>query len=423
MEILFLAVDYRYYCIYYKCINNNILLIIQSRSCPASLRSGPFSRSVPVFVLVFIVPADPDLHHSRSTRRSASQTRMRSSPFSSPSSSASTLPSASSPFHTTPLPSPSPLMSRLPSALPPSPSSRPSISASFSLPCTPPTLPPSSNSSRPPPPGYPLSPSASSRNTWLQCGLQETIQAFSILGLSGYAQVISSQTSDSSPMTCAPSSTSVRSSPLTRSFRPVPPLPTFRIPHPFPQLLLPLLLAYASSSKSDEFAHTSYLCAICLAERKGIHCLALSCGHIFCRACLVDMWGLHVKEGQVSHVGCPEPKCGKTDAQDGNSLREATEDEVSAVLSENELNRWKWLRKKRDLERDPTMIHCPIECCQEPVPKPQSDTSRMGGSDEDDSGWARLRTCTACGYSFCAFCRRTWYALTHRPCRSVDYRY
>lgn len=114
------------------------------------------------------------------------------------------------------------------------------------------------------------------------------------------------------------------------------------------------------------------------------------------------MWGLHIKEGQVSHVGCPEPNCGKPDA---DGLREATEDEVRAVLSESELNRWKWLRRKRDLERDPTMIHCPMEYCQEPVPKPKPD---IPDSDQDEFSWGRLRTCPACDYAFCALCRRTW---------------
>ncbi|KAG9314645.1 RWD-domain-containing protein [Chiua virens] len=189
---------------------------------------------------------------------------------------------------------------------------------------------------------------------------------------------------------------------------------SIQIPHPSPQILLTPLLAYLSAFKSDEFAHASYLCAICLSERKGVYCLALSCGHVFCKSCLIDMWGLHVKEGQVSHVGCPEPNCGKTDTENTDGLREATEDEVSAVLSETELSRWNWLRKKRDLERDPTMIHCPMEYCQEPVTKPQPDTSKTNVSDEDESGWARLRTCTACSYSFCAFCRRTWYALSVR---------
>lgn len=131
-EILFLAVDCTIILFYYKCINYIILLIIQSRSCQASLRSGPFSRSVPVVVVVVVVVlADPDPPRSRSTQRSASPTRMRSSLFSSPSNSASTLPSTFSPFHTTPISPPlhslSPPMSPL--TLPPSPSSHPSTSA------------------------------------------------------------------------------------------------------------------------------------------------------------------------------------------------------------------------------------------------------------------------------------------------------
>ncbi|KAF9229656.1 hypothetical protein BS17DRAFT_771752 [Gyrodon lividus] len=202
---------------------------------------------------------------------------------------------------------------------------------------------------------------------------------------------------------------------------------SIRIPHPSPPHLLTLLVAHASSSKSDTFAHTSYPCAICLSERKGVHCLALGCGHVFCRACLGEMWGLHVREGEVGRVGCPEVDCGKEEVagrgrgrgeREIDGLREATEEEVRAVLSEDEVERWKWLRKKRDLERDPTMIHCPMQFCQEPVPKPKSERPKndiQGDAEEDDSGWARLRTCCSCGYSFCAFCRRTWHG-PHTPC-------
>ncbi|KIJ68739.1 hypothetical protein HYDPIDRAFT_81319 [Hydnomerulius pinastri MD-312] len=172
-----------------------------------------------------------------------------------------------------------------------------------------------------------------------------------------------------------------------------------RIPHPSPLHLLNPLQTHASSSRSSTFAHTSHPCAICISERKGIHCLALSCGHVFCRSCLGEMWGLHVKEGDVGKVVCAEIDCGKGG---GNGPREASEEEVRAVLSEEEVKRWKWLKRKRDLERDPTMIHCPMEFCQEPVVKPRSE-------QEEESGWARLRTCHSCDYSFCAFCKRTWH--------------
>ncbi|KAH7883896.1 hypothetical protein F5I97DRAFT_1813835 [Phlebopus sp. FC_14] len=181
---------------------------------------------------------------------------------------------------------------------------------------------------------------------------------------------------------------------------------TTSIPHPSPAHLLPVLLTYASSVETTAFADTSHACIICLGEYKGRHCVRLECGHVFCRGCLVEMWGLHVKEGDVERVGCPDVSC----AQEKEGMREAVESEVRTVLSDEEVERWRWLRKKRDLERDPTMIHCPMEFCQEPVPK-----AKHGDEDEEETGWERLRTCHSCGYTFCALCRRTWHG-PHTRC-------
>ncbi|EGO02005.1 hypothetical protein SERLA73DRAFT_86116 [Serpula lacrymans var. lacrymans S7.3] len=170
---------------------------------------------------------------------------------------------------------------------------------------------------------------------------------------------------------------------------------TLHIPHPAPQLLLPLLKAHDTASKSVQFSQNAYTCSVCLSSYKGARCLQLSCSHIFCRGCLEDFWGLCITEGDIGRVGCPDPACVKNN-------READEEEVMRVVSESDLKRWKWLRQKRALEQDPTMIHCPMQFCQTPVPKPKA-------TGDEDSGWARLRTCQACDYSFCAFCRRTWH--------------
>ncbi|KAI6002599.1 hypothetical protein F5J12DRAFT_840055 [Pisolithus orientalis] len=178
------------------------------------------------------------------------------------------------------------------------------------------------------------------------------------------------------------------------------------IPHPSPALLVPLLRAHATGQQYKTFAQMSYPCGICLTSRKGVYCLHLGCGHVFCKACLVDMWGLHIREGEVGRVGCPEVGC-----ESGGEFREATEDEVRAVLSEEEVKRWQWLRRKRDLERDPTTVHCPMEYCQEPVPREKTAST----TEYDESGWARLRECHSCGYSFCSFCKRTWHG-PHTPC-------
>lgn len=167
-----------------------------------------------------------------------------------------------------------------------------------------------------------------------------------------------------------------------------------RIPHPAPQLLLPLLIDHDSDMQRSRFSQASYSCEICLAFIKGARCVRLSCTHVFCRSCLEDFWKLCIKEGDVGRVGCPDPRCIK-------DAREASEEEVRRVVTEEEVQRWKWLRQKRQFEKDPSMIHCPMSFCQTPVPRPSNI--------EEDSGWERLRTCSECGYSFCAYCRRTWH--------------
>ncbi|KAI0803062.1 RWD-domain-containing protein [Irpex lacteus] len=171
-----------------------------------------------------------------------------------------------------------------------------------------------------------------------------------------------------------------------------------RIPHAAPQLLLPLLIAHDADTEQSRFSETSYSCEVCLTSIKGARCLRLSCSHVFCRSCLEDFWKLCIKEGDVTRVGCPDPACVK-------DAREATEEEVRRVVTEEEVKRWKWLRQKRLFEKDPTMVHCPVPFCQNPVPRPTNV--------DEDSPWERLRTCGECGYSFCAYCRRTWHGTVN----------
>jgi E3 ubiquitin-protein ligase RNF14 len=82
--------------------------------------------------------------------------------------------------------------------------------------------------------------------------------------------------------------------------------------------------------------------------------------------------------------------------------RQADEEEVARVVSEDKCIRWRWLKEKAMMEKDPTITICPMVLCQKPVPKPHI-------TDGEDSGWHRLRTCLACSYSFCSFCKRTWH--------------
>ncbi|KAH7104145.1 hypothetical protein BKA62DRAFT_693685 [Auriculariales sp. MPI-PUGE-AT-0066] len=167
--------------------------------------------------------------------------------------------------------------------------------------------------------------------------------------------------------------------------------------HPSPQILAPFLAFYDAKLTSDAFNSTAFLCGICDTSTKGARSVRLACGHVFCRACLHDYWSFSIREGSISAVGCADPACVKKHT-------EATQDEVRMVVETELVERWIRLVKKRQMERDPSLIHCPNTGCQQPVPRPM-------GSDQDDSdsGWNRFRQCSNCSYSFCAFCRRTWH--------------
>jgi len=135
-----------------------------------------------------------------------------------------------------------------------------------------------------------------------------------------------------------------------------------------------------------------------LSPHKGSACIALSCTHVFCKDCLREFWGTCIAEGEVERVMCPDEECVK-------SGRKAREEEVrSVVLDERVVERWKWIRQKIELEKDPTTVHCPMEWCQAPVRRP-----RAVKEEEEESQWDRLRTCQSCQYSFCVLCKRTWH--------------
>ncbi|KAG0697159.1 hypothetical protein DFH29DRAFT_984366 [Suillus ampliporus] len=179
------------------------------------------------------------------------------------------------------------------------------------------------------------------------------------------------------------------------------------IVNPSPSILLPLLESYDMHAQNAAFAETSYPCAICLSPHKGRHCVRLACAHVFCRSCLTDFWGSCITEGDIGRVGCPDPSCVKAG-------HEAGEEDVVRVVEEEEVRRWRWLRTKRALERDPGMVHCPVTFCQTPVPSPEIE-------EDSESGWARLRTCPTCEYAFCAFCRRTWHGpISECPLRVTE---
>ncbi|KAF8308213.1 hypothetical protein DL93DRAFT_2064234 [Clavulina sp. PMI_390] len=193
-----------------------------------------------------------------------------------------------------------------------------------------------------------------------------------------------------------------------------PPTLAIQLTHPKPALLQHYLSTHNSEAADASFASTTFPCQICLESHKGAACVRLAaCGHVFCKACLSEAWGLAVHEGHLGSVKCPDEACMKASAarHGGESQTEvvldkgeADEADVRRVLTEEQVARWKFLRVQRELARDSTIVYCPLQFCLAPVRAP---TKATGESREP--GWERLRTCEACGYSFCTQCEKAWH--------------
>ncbi|KAJ7071255.1 hypothetical protein C8F01DRAFT_1109743 [Mycena amicta] len=173
-----------------------------------------------------------------------------------------------------------------------------------------------------------------------------------------------------------------------------------------PQRIGELFTSYDNSTRSALFSQQAYNCAVCLASVKGAKCVQLSCTHVFCRACLDEFWSLRIKEGDIEYLGCPEIECVKV-------RRTANEEEIASAVSPRAVKRWLWLREKIMFEKDPSLVHCPMQHCQSPVPRPPESTSDFGAD--------KLRICSACSFSFCCFCKRSWHgAVQHCPISQTE---
>lgn len=59
-----------------------------------------------------------------------------------------------------------------------------------------------------------------------------------------------------------------------------------------------------------------------------------------------------IVEGDVGRVICPDPECVKKRGKKSGEYVEVEEEEVRRVVgNERAVGRWKWLRRKREIEK------------------------------------------------------------------------
>lgn len=201
------------------------------------------------------------------------------------------------------------------------------------------------------------------------------------------------------------------------------------------------ILDFTSKAERAEFEQGTFECGVCLEPKKGVNChRLLHCSHVFCVPCLQDFYNTCITEGDVDGVKCLAPDCSKEQAPESPGISERTRKKKDRTLSPSELleipltqetvQRYVFLKRKKKLEADRTTVYCPRKWCQGAArskrhPKPADPMSDdFDASDEDDDRPSfdplgdeaqlpavadRLAVCEDCDYAFCCVCKKGWH--------------
>ncbi|KAL6911762.1 hypothetical protein ACP4OV_000567 [Aristida adscensionis] len=112
---------------------------------------------------------------------------------------------------------------------------------------------------------------------------------------------------------------------------------------------IPLMRSYGEERSNEIFDQTNHDCGICLGENTGRNFIQLPCRHSFCVRCMESYCGIHVKEGSVATLACPDTACRA--ALPPAALRR--------LLGEGGYARWEALALRRTLDTMPDVAYCP----------------------------------------------------------------
>lgn len=133
------------------------------------------------------------------------------------------------------------------------------------------------------------------------------------------------------------------------------------------------------------FAQSNHVCGICFEEKSGRDFFRIEgCQHGFCRDCLSAFCEMHVSDGTVQQLTCPEPKC--STCLPASVVRQS--------LGEQLYQRWERLLLQSALDTMGDIEWCPR--CNMAVIR-----------DEEEN--MNLAYCTSCHYSFCTQCHHSWH--------------